>query len=355
MKSYIKSKLSETRLNQFKDILISYGALKHRFITNFSRVFLISKKTSVLYYFFTGEFDRECYASLKGVVDFELKKFDNYSLYRRNVHRLEKALIMRPRREVFATDYIGELVNLHVSLISKINEEQAMWGDNVLRTYFEAVPSGRSRKVDMARNIYNTSKMDVSIIAKVPRAKQDTVKNEISFDSYYKLVESRSSTRWFIEKEVPKEVVKNAVNAASQAPSACNRQPYQYYFSQDSARSRNIASLAMGSAGFCSNIQSLICVVGDLSYFNRAYDRHVIYVDSSLATMQLLLGLETQGVSSCVLNWPDVKVRDEKISKELGLSSSQKVICLIAIGYPDETGGIPFSQKKSHQELLVEL
>ncbi|SVE23497.1 uncharacterized protein METZ01_LOCUS476351, partial [marine metagenome] len=41
------------------------------------------------------------------------EKSENVFLLRRNVHRLEKGLLMRPRRPVFGLKYIEELVNVY--------------------------------------------------------------------------------------------------------------------------------------------------------------------------------------------------------------------------------------------------
>ena len=46
------------------------------------------------------------------------EKSENVFLLRRNVHRLEKGLLMRPRRPVFGLKYIEELVNAYERLVS---------------------------------------------------------------------------------------------------------------------------------------------------------------------------------------------------------------------------------------------
>ena len=78
------------------------------------RLFSSSGFLASLYYCFVSrEFDREHRAVLLGRLNFARRmrgKGENDAFLRRNVHRLEKGLIMRPRRATFAEDYIGPTV-----------------------------------------------------------------------------------------------------------------------------------------------------------------------------------------------------------------------------------------------------
>jgi nitroreductase len=148
------------------------------------------------------------------------------------------------------------------------------------------------------------------------------------------------------------EEIERAVKAASLAPSACNRQPFRFYTTIDTDKASEIAQCALGTAGFSQNIPSIIAVVGDLSSYPSEQDRHVIYIDGALAAMQLMLALETLGISSCPINWPDIEDRERLLSKKLSLSYYERPIMLIAIGYADPEGGIPYSQKKTETEII---
>jgi nitroreductase len=103
----------------------------------------------------------------------------------------------------------------------------------------------------------------------------------------------------------------------------------------------------MGTAGFASNLPALAVVVGDLSAFPLERDRHVIYIDGSLAAMQFMLALETLGLASCPINWPDIDAREAAMAKHLGLKPYERVVMLIGFGYAKDDGLIPFSRKRS--------
>jgi nitroreductase len=137
-----------------------------------------------------------------------------------------------------------------------------------------------------------------------------------------------------------------------QAPSACNRQPFKF-IQLSGADAATAAGFAMGTTGFAAQIPTLLVVVGDLSAYPAERDRHVIYIDGALASMQLMLALDTLGLASCPINWPDVERLERKMDKFLQLQPWQRPVMLIAVGYPDPTGGIPFSAKKSVVQTLV--
>ena len=75
----------------------------------------------VLYYsLISGAFWREQRAVLAGREQYsrQLRELKSTSaLLRRNTHRLEKGLIMRPQKPVFASNYIGETVDILVAPI----------------------------------------------------------------------------------------------------------------------------------------------------------------------------------------------------------------------------------------------
>ena len=356
MKSKIKSALGEKRWRILAYRYQQFKSVQRYLSIYLSRPFMLSRRLSAILYVFSGSFDRESFASLKGRFRYMALAQKNYSLYRRNVHRLEKALIMRPRRAKFAEDYIAELVSSHNALSPQLEDIHLEWGQHVLEEYFLAIEEGSSLIIDSARQEFTADKnRNSQDRCKVPHTYADKIMSDVSYEQMLNLAKARKSVRWFIDKPVELSLIEKAVEVATQAPSACNRQPFTFHFTNIPEKAQKIASYAMGSAGFISNIQSIVCIVGDLSYYDSTHDRHVIYVDSSLANMQMLLALETLGLGACVLNWPDIADRDKKISTYLQLPDYQRVINLVVVGYPDPEGLIPYSDKKTSGQLIKEI
>lgn len=342
----------------------------------------VTTTSSCLYYLiFSSAFRREMFAVLQGrkVYAENLVKAQRSSpLLRRNIHRLEKGLIMRPRRPVFAVDYIGETVDAytHACNMQQLDQAELRWAGAVLQQYFQhcgahpiidkarvhfaavaaaAAANSPSARSEHGRQPLSCTAADQSSQAAIPYRYADISKAEVSFTQLARLFKQRRSVRWFLPEAVPKELIFQAVEAASQAPSACNRQPFRFDLLLQPAAAQKVAALAMGTVGFAENIPCLLVVVGDLSCYPAERDRHVIYIDASLATMQLMLALETLGLSSCPINWPDIESREVAMANALRLPAYERPVMLLAVGYADPEGGIAFSQKKPASLLIREV
>lgn len=314
------------------------------------------KWTASIYYgVFSRQFDREHKAVLQGRLEYKrsLKQVGRSSaLIRRNIHRLEKGLIMQPRRAVFASDYISETVALYAKAVEQASlcDAEFKWATDVLTQYFAVVED--NAVIAKARALFSATAKAETTVTSIPYAHKTLATSLVSFTDLSALFLRRRSVRWYQQKAVDPALIRQAVNIATLAPSACNRQPYRFDLLSNASDAADIARCAMGTTGFADNIPCLIVVVGDLSCYPAERDRHVIYIDASLAAMQLMLALETLGLSTCPINWPDIEAREVKLQKKLGLAYHERPVMLMAVGYADPDGGIAFSQKKT-DELLV--
>jgi len=334
------------------------SALKSSVNVYFIRLFASSGFLASFYYtFFSSQFRREHKAVLLGRLAYakSLKHIgQSCVLLRRNVHRLEKGLIMQPRRALFAEAYIGETVVCYLDALGseELCPEERKWASDVLSSYFRVV--GSSKKIDIARARFKGHQNPEQENQSVPYPHKDLPNCPIDYAQLLTLFQRRRSTRWYQAIPVPEDLIRQAVKAASLAPSACNRQPFQFYVVNDAAKASDIAQCAMGTAGFADNLPCVIAVVGDLSAYPAERDRHVIYIDGALASMQMMLAFETLGLSTCPINWPDVEQRERMLEQKLELDYHQRTIMLMAVGYAQPEGGIPFSQKKNEQILIKE-
>jgi len=317
-----------------------------------------------LYYFlFSRRFDREHLAVLKGRAAYHraLRSMDDTSpLLRRNVHRLEKGLIMQPRRNVFAEAFILETVRCYnrANARPSYSEDELRWAADVLDEYFSVVedtpPIRKARKEYAGEGAEREPGANADPRTFKPYPLSACPETDVSFDQLATLFLRRRSVRWYKQQPVPSDLIQQAINAAALAPSACNRQPYRFVVAEDPDRATEIAECAGGTAGFANQIPAIIVVVGDLSAYPKERDRHLIYIDASLAAMQLMLAAETLGLSTCPINWPDVDRSERKLQGILGLPEYDRVVMLIAIGYGDPASGIPYSQKKQNSLITQE-
>lgn len=316
-----------------------------------------SKRLSLLYYFlFERSFDREVQAVLAGRlihIQEAKKNKANYFLLIRNIHRIEKGLLMRPRKEIFAKDYITETIDNYEGIYKQHENEQKnpqlKWFYDVLSEYFNNV-NVSDPVISTAKQRFDKTTLDSSLVQatskSIPYYRIECNRSSITYDQFYLLSKQRRSVRWFINKPVPRALIDCAVLAASQAPSACNRQPFEFRIFDDPSLVKQVVTIPMGTRGYEHSIPVMMVIVGNLdAYFNER-DRHIIYIDASLAAMSLMLALETMGLSSCSLNWPDIEERERKMEKFLNLEKHQRPIMCMGIGYPDPEGQVAYSEKR---------
>jgi nitroreductase len=320
----------------------------------FPRLFYRNRFTSIIYYLlFSNSFNREYQSVLAGKAKHlkEAKNNEgNYFLLVRNIHRLEKGLLMRPRREVFAEGYIKETMDSYSGIMKnaeKYEPSQIKWFSDVLTEYFTVV--GNNTKIDTEKGRFNKIKIDKGHQGprKIPYFRNDNDKSPISYDDFYRLSRQRRSVRWFEDMPVPRDLIDKALEVALQAPSACNRQPFEFRIFDEPDMVQKISNTPMGTVGYANNIQSIAVVVGKLDAYFSERDRHIIYIDASLASMSFMYALETLNLSSCPINWPDIEDREKKMDKILNLELHERPIMLIAIGYPHKEGKVAFSEKRS--------
>lgn len=315
------------------------------------RAFAAFGWSSALYYLlFSRAFDREHRGVLSGKIRHlqELRQLQ-YSRYqlRRNTHRLEKGLLMRPARPVFALAYIDQTVNNYQQLaaVSQADDVLLHWASDVLSRYFQHV---QHPAVAAARATF-VSPRGEDDCERVPYAR-DVRTAPVSYSALQQLAWQRRSVRWFLPKTVPRTALDQAFDVANLAPSACNRQPFEFRVFDQAAQAQKLLSLAGGTAGYSDNVPVAIAIVGHLNAFFSERDRHLIYLDAGLAAMNFCLALETLELASCCVNWPDVPEREREIADFLQLPPEQRVVMLLAVGYPDPAGLVAYSQKKSLHE-----
>ena len=345
-----------------KVILVLFGGKKNlqRILSLRNRLVLVWLSLAIRsrllvrlhYVLFSDAFEREAEAVMAGRIAFTGNQAGgeptNYFL-RRAVHRLEKGLIMEPRRGVFGLDYIQDAVDAYLNSSRQSEDSgELQWARDVLRDYFATVDS--HPVIELARRRFEAAETGAASSLKVPYQAGTLEKSPVTWAGLRQLARQRRSVRWYQQKAVPRDLVDQCLEVGLQAPSACNRQPYRFLVYDDPQMIQQVARLPMGVAGFEHNFPMLIAVVGRLRAYSHPRDRHAIYVDASLAAMGFMLALETQGLSSCPINWPDIKTRERAASGLLGLAPDERIVMFISVGYAREDGKIPFSEKVSVQQ-----
>lgn len=318
------------------------------------RLVLVNRLFLKLYLLLTSDYDREIQSVIAGRLqhrkDFWGASRVNYFL-RRSVHRIEKGLSMQPRRDVFAEEIIGATVDAFVSTVrAQQGLDDLRWAHDVLTEYFTVCEP--TSKVVAARNSFE------SVVAAyvrpveaekklIPYPRKMSPALSVEYEALLQLSRRRRSVRWYQQKPVPRELIDKAVSLAALSPSACNRQPFYFSVVDSPAMLEKTRLLPMGIKGFAENIPVMVAVVGQLRAYSKPRDRHAIYVDGALAAMSFMYAIETLGLASCPINWPDIESRERQAANDLGLAEDERIVMWISVGYPSEEGYVPCSDKLS--------
>ena len=301
-------------------------------------------------------FGREETATLRGILSYRNEVVDrggNRYLLRRNIHRLEKGILMRPRKEVFGLSYIAETLRCYREFTEepgRLTTDESRWVYDVLESYFDIV--GSHPIVDEAEEEFSTLPPPAQHRARrlVPHPRSSGP-SPVTYNALLDLSHRRRSVRWYRAKPVPRALIDKAITVAALSPSACNRQPFEFLVFDEPEAVRAVTDLILGADGFSHNVPVIVALVGSLRAYFDERDRHLIYIDASIAAMSFMYALETLGLGSCPLNWPDMRRTESKMTRLLDLESHERVIMLIALGYPDPDGLVAQSQKKPLSQL----
>ena len=150
----------------------------------------------------------------------------------------------------------------------------------------------------------------------------------------HEIIEKRRSIRNFhTDKPVTREQLNRMLEAAMQAPSACNSRPWEFIAVTKREILDEIARVHPYAA-MCATAAAAIIVVAipqtgrPVGYYPQ---------DCAAATQNILLEAVSQGLGAC---WCGVYPRDERIAsiRELFSISDPKIpFCVIAIGAPAES------------------
>ncbi|MGV3762442.1 nitroreductase family protein [Parapedobacter sp.] len=327
-----------------------------------------SRFLSDLYYLcFSNEFSREHqkvlqgkYMHLKALKDQRPNAFH----LRRQVHRLEKGLIMKEKRGLFALDYILHTVRSYKTIAADMatgaigaDDDLLRWTEQVLRNYFAVVATHPT--VDAARTLFESNgtgtlcrQDSCETLQRIPYLRADVRPAEVTYEALLSLAIQRRSVRWYQARDVDRALIEKAVSIASLSPSACNRQPFEFRIYDQESMKNQVGGIPMGIRPFHKQIPVFVVLVGKLSAYLSERDRHVIYIDGGLAAMSFMLALETLGLSSVPINWPDIEEFEKQMEGTITLGSDERPLLLIGVGYADQQGKIPFSQKKAPDVLI---
>ncbi|MCM1319740.1 MAG: nitroreductase family protein [Muribaculaceae bacterium] len=144
---------------------------------------------------------------------------------------------------------------------------------------------------------------------------------------------TRSSVRTYTDREIPDSVVQTLLKAGMAAPTAMNKQPWQFVVVTDQATRDAISET--DDAIRSKNAAVVIVACGDLEKEGDGPGAEFWIQDVSAATENILLAAHAQGLGAVWCGIYPISARVENISKILELPEHIIPLSAICIGYPD--------------------
>ncbi len=154
---------------------------------------------------------------------------------------------------------------------------------------------------------------------------------------------SRRSIRRYKNQPIPMDIIKQIIDAARLAPTANNRQPWEFVAVTERDMREKIAGLATYGKFIAQAAACIAVYCKDTKYYLE---------DGSAATQNILLSAWAQGVGSCWVAG-DKKPYAQPISQLLGVPEGYKLVSLIALGYPAENP-TPHHKRELNEVLHLE-
>ena len=156
----------------------------------------------------------------------------------------------------------------------------------------------------------------------------------------YQCIRSRLTVRDFKPDPVPAGAIRRMLQAARWAPSARNRQPWNFIVVQNRDTLSHIGSIA-SSGGFIGGAPLAVAVVMDRQGRPE--------FDAGRSLQQMELAAWSQGVGSCVAGVRGEE--NEKVKELLGIPEDKELVTVVAFGYPTDEAAAGTKVRKPISEI----
>ncbi len=149
----------------------------------------------------------------------------------------------------------------------------------------------------------------------------------MGYEDCIEFLKTRRSVRRFKSDPVSDELILKILDIARLAPSAGNRQPWEFIIVKDPGVKEKLARVHAWT-GPLGRAPLGIVVVGDKEVSPVSYQ-----VDCANATMYIMLAAHAYGLGTV---WLQTLRNVEDIQRILGLPENKVPVALLAVGWPDE-------------------
>lgn len=149
----------------------------------------------------------------------------------------------------------------------------------------------------------------------------------------YNTILKRRSVRKFKEKEITNDMTELLLKSAMAAPSACNKQPWEFYI----IRNKEILEQLRQVSPYSDRTAPLIIIVAGNDKRSLSHKINDFWIqDCSAAIENILLTAIEMGLGTCWCGLFPMVTPTKRVRKILNLEEHIIPLALIHIGYPDE-------------------
>ena len=153
------------------------------------------------------------------------------------------------------------------------------------------------------------------------------------------LLTRRSVRQYDPAKKIDKETICELIKAAQYAPTAHNKQPWEFLVVEDKEIQAHLRHIQRWTS-FAKDAALVIFVCGDTDQsFSRHKDNEswsFIDVDCALATQNLLLAAHSKGIGTCYCGAAPMQRVVEDLKEYLHLPENIRPFAIVTLGYPLE-------------------
>lgn len=170
---------------------------------------------------------------------------------------------------------------------------------------------------------------------------------------YDKFLSSRRSVRNFSNQKLKEKDIIKSINMAIKTPTACNRQMCKIYYIEDELMKKNVESFALGLGLFELDNANYFLVTFDVSANYYVGERNQGWFNAGLVSMNFVNALHSLGIGSCCIQVGNRFDDEQKLKKILNISDSERIAVIITAGYYADISRIPFSTRKSIEDIYI--
>lgn len=168
------------------------------------------------------------------------------------------------------------------------------------------------------------------------------------YPQLYTLVKQRYSCRNYSDRPVDRDTVVAVLDAARLAPSACNRQPWEFLvIDSEPLRSKVIESY---NRDWVKNAPVFVIVLGihEQAWKRPCDGKDHTDIDVAIAVEHMCLAATAVGLGSCWICNFDAP----KLAADLGLPYGVEPVAIVPLGYPAEGSQIPEKTRKPFDQVV---